>query len=137
MMKVLKISPSNDIKLWNHLKNIWRIFKKYLTTSYFNSKKPMKWISKRKKSFNFTFLAAIRNLINVMLDSVRRMQEGGILDDFEVRVLLDQINILVKSLAQIPLSMPTPGKFIIHREIFFLISVLFRPRKSLLKYSLG
>jgi len=51
---------------------------------------------------------AIRNLINVMLDSVRRMQEGGILDDFEVRVLLDQINILVKSLAQIPLSMPTP-----------------------------
>ena len=45
-----------------------------------------------------------------MLDSVRRMQEGGILDDFEVRVLLDQINILVKSLAQIPLSMPTPGE---------------------------
>ena len=57
-----------------------------------------------------------------MLDSVRRMQEGGILDDFEVRVLLDQINILVKSLAQIPLSMPTPGKFIIHHQKKILFS---------------
>jgi len=51
---------------------------------------------------------AVRNLINVMLDSVKRLQDGGILDDFEVRVLHDQINILVKSLSMIPLSMPTP-----------------------------
>ena len=43
-----------------------------------------------------------------MLESVRRLQEGGVLDDFEVRVLHDQINILVKSLVAIPLSMPTP-----------------------------
>lgn len=51
---------------------------------------------------------AIRNMINVMLDSVQRLQSGGVLDDFEVRVLHDQINILVKSLASIPLIMPTP-----------------------------
>ena len=43
-----------------------------------------------------------------MLDSVKRLQEGGILDDFEVRVLHDQINLLVKNQAKTPLSMPTP-----------------------------
>ena len=43
-----------------------------------------------------------------MFESVKRLQNGGVLDDFEVRVLHDQINILVKSLATIPLTMKTP-----------------------------
>jgi len=50
---------------------------------------------------------AIRNLINVMFDSVTRLQGGGILDDFEVHVLHDQINILVKDLTSIPIVMNT------------------------------
>lgn len=48
---------------------------------------------------------AIRNLINVMHDSVRRLQESGILDDFEVRILHDQVNILVKQLWLLPIEM--------------------------------
>ena len=44
-----------------------------------------------------------------MFDSTRRLQSGGVLDDFEVRVLHDQINILVKNLANIPILMkPVP-----------------------------
>lgn len=50
---------------------------------------------------------AIRNLINVMFESVQRLQSGGILDDFEVHVIFDQINILVKDLTNIPVVMKT------------------------------
>jgi len=50
---------------------------------------------------------AIRNLINVMFESVHRLQSGGILDDFEVHVIYDQINILVKDLTTIPVVMKT------------------------------
>jgi len=58
-------------------------------------------------SFFKLFLAAIRNLINVMFESVHRLQSGGILDDFEVHVIYDQINILVKDLTTIPVVMKT------------------------------
>ena len=44
-----------------------------------------------------------------MFDSVKRLQSGGVLDDCEVRILHDQINILVKNLATIPILMkPVP-----------------------------
>ena len=46
-----------------------------------------------------------------MFDSTKRLQSGGVLDDFEVRVLHDQINILVKNLATIPILMkPVPAE---------------------------
>ena len=42
-----------------------------------------------------------------MFESVHRLQSGGILDDFEVHVIYDQINILVKDLTTIPVVMKT------------------------------
>ena len=46
-----------------------------------------------------------------MFDSTKRLQSGGVLDDFEVRVLHDQINLLVKNLATIPILMkPVPAE---------------------------
>ena len=42
-----------------------------------------------------------------MFDSVKRLQSGGVLDDFEVRVLHDQINILIKDMATLPIVMET------------------------------
>ena len=46
-----------------------------------------------------------------MFASVRRLQSGGVLDDFEVRVLHDQIQVLVKNLATLPTNMkPVPSE---------------------------
>ena len=42
-----------------------------------------------------------------MFESVHRLQGGGILDEFEVHVIHDQINILVKDLTTIPVVMKT------------------------------
>ena len=42
-----------------------------------------------------------------MFDSVKRLQSGGVLDDFEVRVLHDQINILIKDMTTLPIVMET------------------------------
>ena len=42
-----------------------------------------------------------------MFESVNRLQSGGILDDFEVHVIHDQINVLVKDLTTIPVVMKT------------------------------
>lgn len=63
---------------------------------------------------------AIRNLINVMHTSIRRLQDSGILDDFEVRILHDQVNNLIKQLWLLPIEMDTPEPESLFRNIHWV-----------------
>ena len=55
-----------------------------------------------------------------MHTSIRRLQDSGILDDFEVRILHDQVNNLIKQLWLLPIEMDTPEPESLFRNIHWV-----------------
>lgn len=55
-----------------------------------------------------------------MHDSIRRLQDSGILDDFEVRILHDQVNNLIKQLWLLPIEMQVPDPESLFRNIHWV-----------------